>query len=135
MRMGETYWLTGFPLYLMIGLIIVAMAVTHFLPKFTKRLPSALAAILVVSAAVHLFHLDTRLVNDMMGGQQVSAGLPTFAWLQVPLSFTTLKIIVPYAIILCIIGLSESLMTLSLIDEITHTRGRANKECIAQGVC
>ena len=62
------------------------------------------------------------------------AGLPTFAWLNVPISFSTLRIIVPYAITLCIIGLSESLMTLTLIDEMTHTRGRANKECIAQGI-
>jgi SulP family sulfate permease len=131
---GEAVWLTGYPLYLMIGLIIVAMAVTYFLPKFTKKIPSALVAIILVSALVHLFSLDTRVVDDMMGGEQVSAVFPTFAWLQIPLSFTAIKVIVPYAITLCIIGLSESLMTLSLIDEMTHTRGRANKECIAQGL-
>ena len=130
---SETYWLSGFSLYLMIGLILVAMAVTHFLPKFTRRIPAALIAILTVSAIVHLFRLDTRVVADMMGGSE-AAGLPTFAWLHVPFNFATLKIIVPYAITLCIIGLSESLMTLSLIDEMTHTRGRANKECIAQGI-
>lgn len=131
---GKTSWLIGYPLYLMIGLIILAMAITHFLPKFTKKLPSALIAIIVVSGLVHLFQLDTRVVNDMMGGQQVSAGIPTFSWLHVPFNLATFKIITPYAITLCIIGLSESLMTLSLIDEITHTRGRANKESIAQGV-
>ncbi len=131
---GEASWLSGYPLYLMIGLILVAMAITHYLPKFTKKLPSALVAIIVVSAIAHIFHLNTRVVDDMVGGQQVSAGLPTFSLLTVPLNFTTLKIIIPYAITLCIIGLSESLMTLSLIDEITHTRGRANKECIAQGL-
>ena len=130
---GKLQWLEGYSLYLMIGLVLIAMAITQFLPKFTKKLPSALVAILVVSAIVHFFHLDTRVVNDMMGGSQVSAGLPTFAWLKVPFDFSTIKIIVPYAITLCIIGLSESLMTLSLVDEITHTRGRANKECIAQG--
>ncbi|MCH9625581.1 MAG: hypothetical protein S4CHLAM123_07570 [Chlamydiales bacterium] len=130
---GEMQWLVGYPLYLMIGLVVLAMAVTHFLPKITKKLPSALVAILLVTGIVHLFHVDTLVVNDMMGGSQVS-GLPTFAWLHVDLNFSTLKIIVPYAITLCIIGLSESLMTLSLIDEITHSRGRANKECIAQGL-
>jgi len=130
----ETHWLSGSPLYLMIALIGVAMAITHFLPKFTKKIPAALAAIAVVSALVYFLHLDTRVVNDMMGGKEVSAGLPTFAWLTVPLNLATLKIIIPYAITLCIIGLSESLMTLSLIDEMTHTRGRANKECVAQGV-
>jgi len=131
---GKTTWLTGYPLYLMIGLILVAMSITHFLPKFTKKIPSPLVAIITVSALVYLFQLDVSIVNDMMGGKAVSAGLPTFAWLNVPISFATLKVIVPYAVTLCIIGLSESLMTLSLIDEMTHTRGRANKECIAQGL-
>lgn len=130
---GGSQWLTGHALYLMIGLVIIAMAVTHYLPKFTKKLPSALVAIILVTAVVHLFHLHTRAVEDMMAGHVV-AGLPTFGWLKVPFNFTTFKVIVPYAIILCIIGLSESLMTLSLIDEITQTRGRANKECIAQGI-
>jgi len=130
----EEYWLSGYPLYLMIALIGIAMIITHFLPKLTKKIPAALAAIVVVSALVYFFQLETRVVNDMMGGKEVSAGLPIFSWLTVPLNFTTFKIIVPYAITLCIIGLSESLMTLSLIDEMTHTRGQANKECIAQGI-
>lgn len=131
---GVSHWLTGFPLYLMIGLILIAMAITHYLPRFTKKIPAALIAIVVVTTLVQVFQLETRLVRDMVEGTEVSAGLPTFAWLHIPFDFTTLKIIVPYAITLCIIGLSESLMTLSLIDEITHTRGRANKECLAQGI-
>jgi len=131
---GETFWLSGGPLYMMIGLVLVAMAIIYFLPKLTKKFPSALVAILAVSAIAYFFKLDTRVVNDMMGGQSTAGGLPTFAWLKVPFSFATLKIIVPYAVTLCIIGLSESLMTLSLIDEITRTRGKANKECIAQGI-
>lgn len=131
---SEPHWLTGYPLYLMIGLILIAMVVTFFLPKFTKKLPSALVAIIVVTAIVYIFRLDALVVDDMVSGKEVSAGLPTFAWLHIPFNFTTVKIIVPYAITLCIIGLSESLMTLSLIDEMTHTRGRANKECIAQGM-
>ncbi|NGX45962.1 MAG: Bicarbonate transporter BicA [Chlamydiae bacterium] len=130
---GQSEWLTGYPLYLMVGLVGLAMAVTHFLPKFTKKLPSALVAIILVALAVQLFQLDTLVVNDMMGGREVSAGLPVFAWLHVPINFETFKIIVPYAVTLCIVGLSESLMTLSLIDEMTLTRGRPNKECIAQG--
>jgi len=132
---GDTsHWLTGNALYLMVGLVIVAMAITHFLPRFTKKLPGALVAIIFVSVLVHFLHLDTRVVNDMMGGKHVSAGLPTFAWLHIPFNFSTLKIILPYAVVLSIIGLSESLMTLSLIDEMTRTRGKANKECIAQGI-
>lgn len=131
---GSMHWLTGHILYIMIGLVLIGMAITHFLPKFTKKIPGALMAIIVVTALVHIFHLDARVVDDMMGRHMVSAGLPTFAWLQVPFNVATVKIIVPYAVILCIIGLSESLMTLSLIDEMTHTRGRANKECVAQGI-
>ncbi|MCH9627106.1 MAG: hypothetical protein S4CHLAM2_07400 [Chlamydiales bacterium] len=131
---GKMQWLASGPLCLMIGLVLIAMAVTHFLPKFTKKLPAALVAIILITACVHFFGLNTRVVNDMMDGGQVAGGLPAFAWLQVPFTFETFKIIVPYAITLCIVGLSESLMTLSLIDEITHTRGRANKECVAQGI-
>ncbi len=131
---GKMEWLQGYPLFIMIGLVVGAMAITHFLPKFTKKLPSALVAIVVVTGIVYLFGIDTQVVNNMMGGQEISTALPTFAWLKVPLSFATFKIIAPYAIILCIIGLSESLMTLTLIDEITHTRGNTNKECVAQGM-
>ncbi|MDN3505154.1 MAG: SulP family inorganic anion transporter [Rhabdochlamydiaceae bacterium] len=131
---GEMHWLTGHPLFIMIGLVLVGMLVTHFLPKLTKKIPSPLIAILVVTTIVYIFRLDVLVVRDMMGGSHVKATLPTFAWLNVPINLTTIRIIVPYAITLCIIGLSESLMTLTLIDEMTHTRGRANKECIAQGV-
>ena len=131
---GVEHWLTGYSLYLMIGLVIVSMAITFFLPKLTKKLPSALVGIIVVTAIVYIFRLDARIVNDMMHGDVGSIALPTVAWLHVPFNFTTIKIVVPFAITLCIIGLSESLMTLSLIDEMTHTRGRANKECLAQGI-
>lgn len=132
-KLSDGTWLSGNPLYLMIGLVGVAMAITHFLPRLTKQLPSALVAIITVTGIVHLFGLDALVVSDMMGEATAKASLPTFAWLTVPFSIETFKIIVPYAITLCIIGLSESLMTLSLIDEMTHTKGRANKECIAQG--
>ena len=129
-----SYWLTGQALYLMIGLVALAMGIMFFLPKLTKALPSALMAILAVTTIVYLFHIYTRVVSDMMMGHEAAAGLPSFAWLNVPLTLETFKIIVPYAIVLCIIGLSESLMTLSLIDEMTKTHGRANKECIGQGI-
>ena len=130
---GSHVWLHGHMLELMIGLVIVAMAITHYLPKLTKAVPSALTAIVVISLIVWLGHLNTRVVEDMMGGVHMSAGLPSFAIPQVPLNWHTLSVVVPYAVILAIIGLSESLMTLSLIDERTQTHGRSNKECIAQG--
>jgi SulP family sulfate permease len=133
-KTSDGAWVTGPQLYVMLGLVLVAMGIMYFLPKLTEKIPSALVAILGVSAIVYFFQIDTRVVDDMMGGQSAGGGLPPFAWLTVPFNFETLRIIIPYALTLCIIGLSESLMTLSLIDEITRTRGRANKECIAQGI-
>ena len=134
-KMGaEKVWLSGEPLWWMIGLSVIAMAITHFFPKFTKKVPGALVAILAVSIGVYLFGIDTRVVNDMMGGEAVGLSFPSLAWFQIPLNFTSLSIIFPYAITLCVIGLLEALLTLSLIDEITDTRGRANKECVAQGL-
>ncbi|PIQ43653.1 MAG: sodium-independent anion transporter [Gammaproteobacteria bacterium CG11_big_fil_rev_8_21_14_0_20_46_22] len=130
---GSRTWLHGEALYLMIGLVLLAMAITHFLPKFTKAVPAALTAIIVVSVIVMVGGLHTRVVSDMMVGHAMMPGLPTFAIPHVPFDFHTASIIVPYAIVLAIIGLSESLMTLSLIDEKTQTHGRSNKECMAQG--
>jgi sulfate permease, SulP family len=131
---GTAHWLQGSALFVMIGLVLLAMLITHYLPKFTKAIPSALTAIVVVSLIVMIGGVHTRVVNDMMAGHAISAGLPTFALPSVPFNFHTFRIITPYAVILAIIGLSESLMTLSLIDERTQTHGRGNKECVAQGI-
>lgn len=126
-------WVQGSTLYIMIALVLVAMAVTHFLPKITKAIPAALSAIIVVSLIVWLGHVHTRIVADMVTGHSMTSALPSFAWPSVPLTWHTATIVVPYGIILAIIGLSESLMTLSLIDEQTQTHGKGNRECIAQG--
>jgi SulP family sulfate permease len=108
---GVLHWMQGSALYLMLGLVVITMAIIYFLPKLTMAFPSALAAILVVTALVPSFHLP-----------------------MVALSWETLLIILPYSVILAAIGLIESLMTLTLIDEVTETRGRGNRECIGQGV-
>jgi SulP family sulfate permease len=128
---GVLQWMQGPPLYLMLGLVALTMAIIYFLPKLTMAFPSALAAILVVTALVHGLGLDTRTVGDLAS---VAGGLPTFHLPLVPLTLDTLLIILPYSVILAAIGLIESLMTLTLIDEITETRGRGNRECIGQGV-
>lgn len=128
---GELEWMVGTPLYTMAGLIILTMAIIHFFPKLTKAVPSTLVAIVVVSFLVFgIDALDTRLVGDIAS---IAGGLPTFSIPEVPFDFTTLKIIFPFALVLAAIGLIESLLTLTLIDELTGTRGRGNKECIAQG--
>ncbi len=127
---GAAQWLTGGPMALMMGLVVITMLIIYFLPKLTKAVPASLSAILAVSAAVIGFDLDTRTVGDLAS---IQGGLPQFHLPQVPWSFATLKIIFPYALILAGIGLIESLLTLTLVDELTETRGRGNKECVAQG--
>lgn len=126
-------WLPLPELSLMLLLIAITMAIMHYLPKFTNKVPSALAAIIFIATITILFELPTKTVKDMLEGGSMTAGLPQFAIPQVPFSLETLYIILPYAIILALIGLIESLMTLTLIDEKTDTRGQSNKECFAQG--
>ncbi len=126
-------WLSFDILLPMLGFILLTMAIMHFLPKFTKAVPSALMAIVVVTFAVIIFDINIPTVKDMLSGGSMAAGLPSFSVPEIPLTFEALWVIVPYAVILAFIGLIESLMTLSLIDEITNTRGKSNKECLAQG--
>jgi SulP family sulfate permease len=94
---GVQHWMTGAPLYTMIGLIVVTMAIIYLLPKLTKAIPATLVGILVVSVAVALLGIDTRTVGDL---GSIKGGLPTFHVPQVPLNWETLRIIFPYALIL-----------------------------------
>jgi len=128
---GVTEWMSGTSLYLMIGLVVVTMVIIKFLPKVTKAIPSALAAILAVTLMVIFGGLDTRTVGDLAS---ISGGLPEFHLPMVSFSMETFWIILPYSAIMAGVGLIESLLTLTLVDEITETRGSGNKECIAQGV-
>jgi len=123
-------WIGGATLYTMIGLVTLTMLIIYVLPKFTKVVPAALTSILVVSGLAIFFGLETKTVGDLAS---IKGGLPTFHLPQVPFSFETLKIIFPYSLILAGIGLIESLLTLTIVDELTETRGRGNKESVAQG--
>jgi sulfate permease, SulP family len=138
----EKQWMSGVPMAVMIGLVLLTMAIIHFLPKLTRAVPSSLVAIVTVTLISALllpaFDLGTQTVRDLAGS--IQGGLPTWSlpgpgmtWGEM-FSFETLKIIAPYAFILAGVGLIESLMTLSLIDEITETRGRGNRECVGQGL-
>ena len=124
-------WLEGSALYNMLGLVALTMAIIHFLPKLTKAIPSSLAAIIVVTLIVIFGNIDTRVVGDVAS---IAGGLPSFSIPSVPFTWETLTIIFPYALVLATIGLIESLLTLSLIDEITQTHGKGNQECVGQGV-
>ncbi|MEX1136911.1 MAG: SulP family inorganic anion transporter [Balneolales bacterium] len=127
---GAATWLTGQSLYLMTTLVIATMAIIYFLPKITKSVPPSLAAIVAVSGVAIFFGLPTRTVGDIAS---ISGGLPSFHLPMVPLNFETLSIVFPYAFIMAMIGLIESLLTLTVVDEMTETRGSGNKECVAQG--
>lgn len=124
-------WLTGTPLFIMLGLVLVTMLIIWGLPKLTKVIPASLVAILSIFGIVVAFGIDTKTVGDMAS---ISGGFPPFHFPEVPFTFETLSIIFPFAAIMAGVGLIESLLTLNIIDEITETRGRGNKEAVAQGI-
>ena len=123
-------WLTGSPLYILLGLVFLTMAIIFGLPKLTKAIPASLTAILVVFGIVAFFGIDTKTVGDIAS---IQGGFPPFHIPSVPFNLETLMLIFPYAAIVAGVGLIESLLTLNIIDEITETRGRGNKEAVAQG--
>ncbi|GAB5474682.1 MAG: SulP family inorganic anion transporter [Maribacter sp.] len=126
--------LSGSSMYIMLGLTLLTMLIIWGLPKLTKAVPSSLVAIVVVSAIVIGFGVDTLTVADTMReGESIKGGLPPLSIPQIPFTLQTFTIIFPYAAIVAGVGLIESLLTLNIIDEITETRGSGNKECVAQG--
>ena len=136
---GEMHWMVGSQMYTMLGLVAATMAIIHFLPKLTKAVPSSLVAIVGITVAAIVFGLDAPSIVDYlrsMSGDEnatLAGTLPQFSIPSVPFTLETLWIILPYSIILAAVGLIESLLTLTLVDELTETRGRGNKECVAQG--
>jgi SulP family sulfate permease len=123
----------------MLGFVGLTMGIMLGLPKLTKKVPEALAAIVVVSLIVIFSGIDVPTVGSFIrdgGGEGLKGGLPSFQvdiFTKIPMNLETLKFIFPYALILAAIGLIESLMTLNLIDDLTETRGNSNRECMAQG--
>jgi SulP family sulfate permease len=139
-------WLSGLPLFLMLALIGLTMAIIWIMPRITNAFPAPLAGIGIVATIVILFGIDVPRVGDLAS---IEGSLPPFhipfdlagtgetglyGTLLAPLTLETLYIILPYAVILAAIGLIESLLTLNLVGEITGQRGGASKECVAQGV-
>ncbi|MAM60741.1 SulP family inorganic anion transporter [Maritimibacter sp. UBA3975] len=129
--MGGGEWLSGMPLYTMLGLVALTMLVIWAMPKITRVVPAPLAGIGIVAAVVIGFGIDVPRVGDLA---TIKGGLPPFHIPMVPFNLETLQIILPYAVILAAIGLIESLLTLNLVGEMTGQRGGASQECIAQGV-
>lgn len=123
-------WLTGIPLYSILGLVILTMLIIWQMPKYTKVIPASLTAILVVFALVFFFNINTKTVGDLAS---IKGGFPPFHIPQIPFNLESLKIIFPYAAIVAGVGLIESLLTLNIVDELTESTGNSNREAVAQG--
>ena len=102
-----------------------------YVPKVGKLLPSPLVTIVVLTLVAIFLNLDIRTVGDM---GDLPDTLPIFLWPDVPLNFETLAIIFPYAIALAVVGLLESMMTATIVDDLTDTSSDKNRECKGQGV-
>lgn len=124
------HWLTGTPMFTMLGLTLLTVFIVYYFPKITKAVPASLVAICVIFILVISFKIDTKTVGDIAS---IKGELPIFRIPSVPFTLETLKIILPYSIIMGSVGLIETLLTLTLVDEVTETKGSSNKECLAQG--
>ena len=127
---GTDVWLQGLELYKMIGLTALTIIIVYLFPKISKKVPSSLVGIVVVFAIVYFFGIETKTVKDIA---EISGNFPPFHIPAVPLTIETLQIILPYALVMAGVGLVESLLTLSVVDELTESRGDSNQECLAQG--
>ncbi len=123
-------WLSGSALYMFLGLVLITMLIIWLLPKLTKLVPASLTSIVFIFGLVTIFNIDTKTVGDIAS---ISGSFPPFNLPDLPFTIETLMIILPYSAIVAGVGLIESLLTLNIIDEITQTRGRGNKEAVAQG--
>lgn len=130
-KLGTTNeWMTGTSLWTMLGLTLLTVIVVYIFPKITKQIPASLVGIMVVFGLVYFLQIDTKKVVDIAS---ISGSLPSFHIPMVPLTMETLSIIFPYALVMAGVGLIETLLTLSIVDEVTNTKGVANKEAVAQG--
>lgn len=117
--------------WVMYAMVLGTLAIIYILPRFTKAVPPALVAIIVMTAITIFGGLDLRTVGDM---GQITRSLPMFHIPVVPLNLETLMIILPYSFPLALVGILESLMTASILDEMTDTRSDKNREVKGQGI-
>ena len=128
---GVATWMQGTALYTMIGLTFFTAFLIYLFPKITKFIPAPLGAIGIVTFITLFFQIDTKTVADL---GQIGGNFPAFQIPNIELNMQTLSVILPYSFLLACIGLIETLLTLNLIDDMTDTRGRPNKESMAQGL-
>jgi len=119
--------------YMMYILVAITMAIMYLLPKYTKTIPAGLIAIIFITLGVYLTNTDTLLLSGLADMSQFAGQLPSFVISDYLFSLDAIILVLPYAVIVALVGIIESLLTLSVLDELSNTRGSANKECIAQG--
>ncbi|MYN41114.1 STAS domain-containing protein [Duganella sp. FT109W] len=124
-------WLHGSLLLWMCGLVALTMLIVYLLPRLTRALPPALVAIVGVGVLSATLGLPVRTLGDMA---HIAGGLPVFALPELPMTMDTLRVVFPYALLMAVVGLLETLLTFNLTDEMTETRGLPNRECVALGV-
>ncbi|PKL59339.1 MAG: sodium-independent anion transporter, partial [Methanomicrobiales archaeon HGW-Methanomicrobiales-4] len=115
----------------MYAMVAGTLAIVYILPRFTKAVPSTLVAIIIMTALAIGMNLDVLSVGDL---GTITSTLPLFHLPAVPLTIETLLIILPYSATLVVVGLLESLLTASIVDEMTGTRGNKNREVKGQGL-
>jgi len=115
---------------LMYGLVLLAIVVVVFFPRLTRVIPASLAALIVVSAVAIGFNLHTLRVGDLA---DISGALPHFSLPVVPFNLEMVKVVLPYAVVIALVGLIESLLTMTVLDEMGGHKGNGNRECLAQG--
>ena len=116
---------------LMYAMVAAGLGIIYILPRFTKAVPSPLICIIVLTAVSIFFNFDLRTVGDM---GELPSTLPIFLFPDIPLNLETLMIILPYALTLTAVGLLESLMTATIVDDLTDTPSNKNRECTGQGI-
>lgn len=117
--------------YILLILAAIGIAIIYLLPRFTKAVPSPIVSIMIVTLIVVVFKLEVTTLGDM---GKITDDLPKFLIPNIPLNMETLKIILPYAASLSIVGLVESLLTAQLVDDLTGTLSDKNRECVGQGL-
>jgi SulP family sulfate permease len=111
--------------WIMYAMVGGTLAIIYILPRFTKIVPSSLVAIIVMSMVAIAFHLDLRTVGDM---GEIKQALPLFHIPHIPLTWEMFTIILPYSFTLALVGILESLMTATILDEMTETKSEKNQE-------
>jgi SulP family sulfate permease len=115
---------------LMYGMVAAGLGIIYLLPRFTKAVPSPLVCIVLLTAVSMLLGLDLRTVGHM---GELPSTLPVFLIPDIPWNWETLRIILPYSIPLAVVGLLESLMTATIVDDLTDTPSNKSHECTGQG--